>query len=556
MANKRYSRRDFIRLSGIGTAALLGGGAIASFLNACTPQDAVTSTATGVSGGISSTAATIESTLPAGVGISGIDPDVEIAIRAVPSKVAILPGEQTRVWQYQAELLKGPSNALQNLPDTYLGPAIKLNTGQQIRVHFTNELSEPSIIHWHGLHVPQEADGHPRFAVGSGETYVYDFKVANRAGTYWYHPHPHGRTGPQAYYGMAGLFIVSDEEERALGLPEGEFDIPLVIQDRAFDRDNQLVYMGNGMMTQMMGFLGDHILVNGQPDFTLPVSTRPYRMRLLNGSNSRIYKLAWDDGTPLTVIGTDGGLLEKPIQKKYITLAPSERVELWVDFSEHPTGSEIRLVSLAFVGNEGGMMGGSSLPQGVPFPVMTVKVTQKATSSAKLPDVLSSFSRYERADAVNANSPRTFTLAMSMGTGWTINGRTFQMTDVAEDEIVKLDTLEMWEFINQAGGGNQGRGMGGGGMMSGGMTLPHPMHVHGLQFQVIEREVDPALRGAWETVSEGYLDEGWKDTALTMPGERVKILLKFEDFTGLYLYHCHNLEHEDMGMMRNYRIAA
>ena len=556
MANKRYSRRDFIRLSGIGTAALLGGGAIASFLNACTPQDAVTSTATGVTGGISSTKATIESTLPAKGGISGVEPDVEIAIRAVPNKIAILPGEQTRVWQYQAELLKGPSDVLQNLPDTYLGPAIKLNTGQQIRVHFTNELSEPSIIHWHGLHVPQEADGHPRFAVGSGETYVYDFKVANRAGTYWYHPHPHGRTGPQAYYGLAGLFIVSDDEEKDLGLPEGEFDIPLVIQDRTFDRNNQLVYMGNGMMTQMMGFLGDHILVNGKPDFTLPVSTRPYRMRLLNGSNSRIYKLAWDDGSPLTVIGTDGGLLEKPIQKKYITLAPSERAELWVDFSDHPTGTEIRLVSLAFVGNDGGMMGGSSLPQGAPFPVMTVKVTQKVTSSAKLPDKLSSFSRYERVDAVNANSPRTFTLAMSMGTGWTINGRTFEMTDVADDEIVKLDTLEMWEFINQASGGNQGRGMGGGGMMGGGMTLPHPMHVHGLQFQVIERQVDPALRGAWETVSEGYLDEGWKDTALTMPGERVKILLKFEDFTGLYLYHCHNLEHEDMGMMRNYRIVA
>ncbi|MEA3439480.1 MAG: multicopper oxidase domain-containing protein [Chloroflexota bacterium] len=534
MTVKKYSRRDFLRVSGIGAAALLGGGTLVNFLSACTTQEIVSPTATSA--------------------ISGAAPDVEIALHANPSKISILPGEPTRVWQYQAELLKGPPGTLQNLPNTYLGPAIKLNTGQQVRVHFTNQLSEPSIVHWHGLHVPQEADGHPRFAIGNGETYVYDFQVANRAGTYWYHPHPHGRTGPQAYYGMAGLFLVSDDEERALGLPAGEFDVPLVIQDRTFDRDNQLIYMGSGMMTQMMGFLGDRILVNGQPDFTLPVATRPYRIRLLNGSNSRIYKLAWEDGTPLTVIGTDGGLLEKPLQKKYITLAPSERAEIWVDFSQHPIGSEIRLMSLAFIGNDGGMMGGASLPQGAPFTVMTVKVAEKANSSTRLPEKLSSFSRYMAADAVNASSPRTFTLAMTMGMGWAINGRTFEMTDVADDEIVKLDTLEMWEFINQAGAGTQGRGMQG--MMGGGMTLPHPMHVHGLQFQVVKRGIDPAFRGAWETVSDGYLDEGWKDTTLTMPGERVKILLKFEDFTGLYLYHCHNLEHEDMGMMRNYRVVA
>jgi FtsP/CotA-like multicopper oxidase with cupredoxin domain len=278
-------------------------------------------------------------------------------------------------------------------------------------------------------------------------------------------------------------------------------------------------------------------------------------MRLLNGSNSRIYKLAWEDGTPLTVIGTDGGLLEKPLQKKYITLAPSERAEIWVDFSQHPIGSEFRLVSLAFVGNDGGMMGGmmgdASLPQGAPFTVMTVEVAEKVNSSTKLPEKLSSISRYKATDSVNNRSPRTFTLAMTMGGGWTINGRTFEMTNTASDEIVKLDTLETWEFINQAAG--RGRGMG---MMGGGMTLPHPMHVHGLQFQVVERDIDPAFRGAWETVSDGFLDEGWKDTVLTMPGERVKILLKFEDFTGLYLYHCHNLEHEDMGMMRNYRVEA
>ena len=126
-----------------------------------------------------------------------------------------------------------------------------------------------------------------------------------------------------------------------------------------------------------------------------------------------------------------------------------------------------------------------------------------------------------------------------------LNGRTFEMTATAPNEVVKLNTLEVWEFVNTSGGM---------GMMGGGMA--HPMHVHGLQFQVIERQVASQYRSAWESVSGGFVDEGWKDAVLLMPGERVKLLLKFEDFTGLYLYHCHNLEHEDMGLMRNYRVEA
>lgn len=118
---------------------------------------------------------------------------------------------------------------------------------------------------------------------------------------------------------------------------------------------------------------------------------------------------------------------------------------------------------------------------------------------------------------------------------WTINGRTFRMREVANDEKVRLNTLEVWEFINEGGG------MG----MMGGMNMPHPMHLHGMQFQVLKR------RGVRH---EGYVDEGWKDTVLLMPGERIRLLVRFGDYAGLFLYHCHNLEHEDMGMMRNYLI--
>lgn len=463
-------------------------------------------------------------------------PDIEIALKAVLDEVQILPGAPTRVWRYKGEVLNGPAEALRVIPNTYLGPIFQTKKGQTIRIHFTNELPEESIVHWHGMHVPVEADGHPRLAIPPGETYVYDFTVADRAGTYWYHPHPHGRTGPQAYYGLAGLFLVSDEEEQALDLPTGDNDIPIVIQDRLFSENNQLIYGGNGMMGQMMGFLGNRILVNGQPDFELPVATRPYRLRLHNGSNSRIYKLAWEDGTPLKVIATDGGLLEKPLQRDYITLAPAQRVEVWVNFSGYPVGSELRLVNLP-----------SAAPGSrIRFPIMTIRVKRADGVSAALPERLSTITWHNEADAVNRRNPRDFALMMRGG-NWTLNGRTFGMTGVARDEIVKLGDLEAWTFTNRVGGGR--------GMM-GSMSLPHPMHVHGLQYQVVERQVDASARAAWATLSEGLVDEGWHDTVLVMPGERVKVLLKFEDFTGLYLYHCHNLEHEDMGMMRNYRVDA
>ena len=513
--SEKLSRRDFIRLVGTGAAALL--------LNACLPNDdlitskAVTATPFTVGGG---------------------EPDIEISLRAVADNVQILTGEKTQVWRYQGEVMRGSDDAMLVIPNSYLGPIFNVRTGQTIRVHFTNELPEPSIVHWHGLHVPVTADGHPRLAIDPGETYTYDFTVADRAGMYWYHPHPHGRTGTQVYAGMAGLFIIHDEQEVALGLPSGDYDLPIVLQDRIFSENNQLVYGGNGMMDQMMGFLGDQLLINGQADFSLAVETRPYRLRLLNGSNSRIYKLAWDDGSPLTVIGTDGGLLEKPVEREYITLAPAQRVELWVDFSEDKVGAERNLVNLPFAA-----YGGTSRYQ-----VLPVKVEKAVQVLASLPEKLSPIVAHDINQAANRRSPRAIEMAMGAGMRWSLNGRTFEMDAVDKDEIVHLGDLEIWEFFNRAGGG---MGMG---MMN--EALPHPMHVHGLQYQIVEREIDAAGRDAWETLKDGFVDDGWHDTVLVLPGERVKIALKFEDFTGLYLYHCHNLEHEDMGMMRNYRVDA
>lgn len=513
MNSTKLTRRDFLRLLGI-----TGGAAL---LNACVP-DAVTEMLS------------VPTAIPADAD-GDLPFDVEVALRAVEGEAQIFSGKATRVWRYQGEVLSGPTDALKIVPDSYLGPIFSVKKGQRLRVYFTNELPEESIVHWHGLHVPVEADGHPRLAIKPGETYIYEFTVLDRAGTYWYHPHPHGRTGVQAYAGLAGLFLISDDEESKLGLPSGDYDLPVVIQDRLFDSDNQLIYGGNGMMDQMMGFLGNRILVNGQVDFNLPVATRPYRLRLHNGSNSRIYKLGWDDGTPLKIIATDGGLLEKPLEQQYITLAPAQRVDIWVDFSNHEVGDQIQLINFPSEAPDGGSK----------FTIMQVNIKHKENVSAPLPETLSTISWHNEADAVNRRSPREFEMAMGMGMGmgWTLNGRTFEMEKVAKNEIVKLGDLEVWEFVNQVG-----RGMG----MMGGMSLPHPMHIHGLQYQIIERSGGEE----WASLNEGFVDEGWHDTVLVMPGERVKILLKFEDFTGLYLYHCHNLEHEDMGMMRNYRIEA
>ena len=529
----KIPRQDFLRYAGVGSASLL------------TAAVALRSSAQAAPGPRPERSA----------------PNLEIELRPSPTEVSLLSGRPTRVWSYRGKVLAGDPSSLQALPGSYLGPIIRVRRGQSIRVHLINGIEQPTIIHWHGLHVPARMDGHPRYAIGPGQRFVYDFEVTNRAGTYWYHPHPDMLTGPQAYYGMAGLFLVSDNEERALNLPSGEYDVPLVIQDRTFDAGNQLIYLeGAGMIGQMIGFLGDRILVNGHPDFVLPVATRAYRLRLLNGSNSRIYKLAWSDGTPMTIIATDGGLLEHPVRRAYVTLAPAERVELWADFSRHQVGSELVLQSLPFsgtmsTGGMGGMMGGGmmgggmtgggfsggqALPDGAEFPVLTVRVARRETEARTLPARLSTFSRYRLEDAVNRDHPRRFYLAMQ-AMRWGINGREFQMTAVASDEIVKLGTQEVWELVNDASRAMMG-------------AMAHPIHIHNLQFQVLARESTRDAEEASRTLGGGFLDGGWKDTVLVLPGQRVRLLLKFQDYTGLYLYHCHNLEHEDMGMMRNYLV--
>ncbi len=493
-------------------------------------------------------------------------PDLDLTLRAASAKVQILPGTLTTVWTYQAQVVSGDAASVQAIPGSYLGPIIRVRTGQRVRVTFINDLPESdqsSIIHWHGMHLPAAMDGQPQHAVPPGGRYVYEFTVADRAGTYWFHPHPHGQISRQVLMGLAGLFIVSDMEEQTVELPTGAQDLPLVIQDRSFDSQNQFITAPD-MMQQMMGFLGARILVNGQPDVTLDLATRAYRLRLLNGSNSRIYKLAWDDGTPLTVIGSDGGLLAMPATRPYVMLAPGERIELWVDLRDRAIGTELMLRSLEFSGAEGiGTAGGMSGMQsggmsgmgsmsagnapllGTALDILRVRMTRQEPETLILPTILSTITRDRLEDAVNRGTPRPVALSLR-GMQWRINGKMYEMGVVDSGEIVKLNSLEVWEIINETNPGE----------MMDTMGMAHPIHIHGGQFQVAGRTVLPELRAGWESVREGYVDEGWKDTVLVMPGERVQLLMRFRDHIGDFVYHCHNLEHEDAGMMRTYRVVG
>ena len=515
-------------------------------------------------------------------------PDVEIDLVCKPSSMAILPGQPTRVQQYFAKLLKGPANTLTELPGSYLGPVLRFQQGQKIRINLLNQLDEVSITHWHGLHVPAEVDGHPMYAIEKGETFVYEFEMLNRASMNIYHPHPHNTTAKQVYQGLAGAILVNDEEERRLELPSGEYEIPIVIQDRQFNQQNQLVY-AHSMHDRMMGFYGDRILVNGLPDFHLEVASRAYRFRVLNGSTARIYKLAWDDNSPLTVIGTDGGLLEAPVTKDYVMLAPGERLDIWADFSGRKVGSQLVLRSRSFSGALPGManrmrggMHANALPMGSEYPIFSIKVGKQVSDSPALPGKLSTFKHYRLSDTAHPDKP----VPISISEGpmrMVLNGRPYAFNDILPSERIPLNSVQLMEIFHAHGGmkhggenaqsegghrmGGMGMGMhrGGGddaegghkmGRMGGGgmgmmMSMAHPIHLHGQYFQIFKRSLDGKESAGYASVKHGFIEGGFKDTVLVMPGERVQIIKPFQDFKGLFMMHCHNLEHEDMGMMRD-----
>jgi blue copper oxidase len=398
-----------------------------------------------------------------------------------------------------------------------LGPTIRTKQGEDVNISFRNELNENTNIHWHGLVIPSEMDGHPTHMIKPNNEFNFKFKVNQQAGMNWYHPHLHESTGRQVTKGLSGMFIIESDAEKALSLPSENFEIPIVIQDKRFRSDGAIVYSPK-MQDTMDGYLGDHIMVNGTLKPYINVVTRFYRFRVLNGSSARVYNLALSDGSDFYVIGSDNGILPRPLQVNSLVLSSGERVDLLIDFSMYPVGEELFLMSKTF--NSMGKTQGNNA-----FNILKFSITSEGKDSFKLPNTLIPMTKIS-----GSTKTRNFELKMKMlsmkGGMHRINNRVFEINRI--DETVTFGATEIWEFDNSSG------------------DEPHPMHIHAVQFQVISRKGGRGIIMPHET--------GWKDTVLVGPGEKVQLIMKFEQ-RGKFVFHCHNLEHEDDGMMLNFEVV-
>ena len=409
------------------------------------------------------------------------------------------------------EFLHGKTTRTYGYNGDYLGPTIRVRTGEHVSVMVVNDLTEETTVHWHGLLVDGEMDGGPHNVILAGSEWNPSFVIEQPAATLWYHAHPLHRTGGQVYRGLAGLFIIDDAESEGLNLPDdyGVNDIPLVVQDRRFADDGTLVYKTN-MNDVMQGMLGDTILVNGTASAFLEVATVKTRFRILNGANARTFEFELSDGAEFVQIASDGGLLEAPIPMRSLRLSPGERAEVIVDFSRYSKGDSISLLS-------------------TDFNIIDFIVAREEDDGTSIPERLAAIPEIAQSDAVRT---RTFDL-MGMGLMVNINGKQMDMTRI--DEIVDHGDTEIWVIRNVM--------MGMGPMMGMGGDISHPFHFHGVQFQVLSRDgFRPPLN-----------ERGWKDTVLVNPNETVRVIARFEH-KGIYMYHCHILEHEDAGMMGQFEV--
>jgi blue copper oxidase len=533
--------------------------------------------------------------VPGADGFLGVyDISQNFTISAKSTQQAIMPGKPVALLTYEIE---GNGKVWHN-------PVLRLKKGGSVKAKHWNGLPETSIIHWHGLIVDSNNDGHPHYAVKGGETYEYQFAVPNRAATYWYHPHPHHLTGKQVYQGLAGFFIVEDDDEialqKALDLKLGETDIPLMIHDRRLDAQGQLVFNPTDE-DKADGFLGEQVLVNWTPKPYFEATTRVYRLRVLNASNARLYKLAFLNGkTPVEfqVIANDGGLLNAPQKATEVFLGSAERVEILLDLRSAKVGDTLTFASVAFdpmehedgppdadkkdeksdakkdaksdkpaeksahamhgkseeKGDKSGgkkddkkvakkdeaKADGKDKPDiseiGVAMDLMRIHVTGKVAYDRAVPAKLSTVTP----TPANCGTARTILLDHEKMV-WRINGQTY--VQEATPITVKKGAVEVWEIKNAAA------------------SMPHPFHIHGFQFQVLERKNSPEQQKKLAVNAQGLAatDLGWKDTVLVWPGESACIVIDFSHtFYGsqVYMIHCHNLEHEDQGMMLNLKVEA
>ncbi len=406
----------------------------------------------------------------------------------------------------------------------HLGPTLRAARGERVRVDVTNALDETTTLHWHGMHLPPAMDGGPHQVVEPGETWSPTWTIDQPAATLWYHPHLHGRTASQVYRGLAGMFLLDDPaaaDGPAADLPHeyGVDDVPVILQDKSFHADGRLDDAASFLSP--VGTLGDTVLVNGTPGPYLDVTTERVRLRLLNGSDSRVYDVGLADGGTVQLVGTDGGLLPAPQTVERVRLSPGDRAEVVVTLAPGQ-----RAVLRSFPPELGvnplfeRFSGGDDT-----FDLLELRAAGTLAPSPAVPDALGTdpAGTLDEADAVRT---RTFRLS-----GRSINGRSMDMSRV--DEVVTVGETEVWE-------------------VTGLDDTPHNFHVHDVQFRVLDVGGEPPTPDL----------SGWQDTVYVQPGRVTRLLVRFEASEGTtdpstpYMFHCHLLTHEDQGMMGQLVVVA
>lgn len=396
----------------------------------------------------------------------------------------------------------------------YLGPTLRAARGEKVQVRTKNTLGEESTVHWHGMHLPAKMDGGPHQMVAPGATWSPHWTVNQPAATLWYHPHPHGKTEKHVQRGLAGMFLLDDEKSGRLELPKkyGVDDLPVIVQDVRFD--GAKFDHGHKMMRNT-GFLGDRTMVNGTLDPYKEVGDELIRLRLLNASTARIYDFGFSDDREFALIGTDGGLLEKPARMDRIPLSPGERAEIVVRMKPGER-TTLRSFPQDTYGDfwQQRFAGGDDS-----FDVLELRAKNTLRPSPEIPAELGELEVPDGSDSVRG---RFFGLLTSG-----INNKKMEMDRI--DETVTRGTAETWTVRNEDG-------------------TPHNFHVHDVQFRVLEvdgKEPPPWMRGA-------------KDTVFIPGGQTVKLAMRFDgpaDPDTPYMYHCHLLYHEDLGMMGQFVVV-
>jgi len=447
-------------------------------------------------------------------------------IEARESTALILPGKQTTIRGYNG---------------IFPGPTIKATRGRATHVRFTTKLQTPVVTHLHGGHTPSDSDGWPtdvilpaghqvratpmqmdhtedtgRMSQASLSKCEHNFTYPNdrRAATLWYHDHAMGATGHNVYMGLAGFYLVEDEEERSLPLPRGRYDIPLMLCARQFNDDGSFRYNPHGHA----GADGDVILVNGAAWPALQVERRRYRFRILNASNATTFTLTLSSGQQFVQIATDGGLMARLVEVQHISMAMAERVEVVIDFSEYAAGDSVVLRNTEKHGPLG--------------EIMRFDITGPAVSDhGQLPDHLSAIEVLTPEAAVRT---RTFTFGPRPElryhyppVHWAINGNRFDPEHAQANP--RLGDVEIWRFIYEKSPWKQS----------------HPPHIHLVNFQILDRNGQAPYA----------IERGWKDTLRLDSGDDVRVIMRFDGHRGRYLMHCHNLEHEDYDMMMRFDVV-